>query len=64
MAADNSKLPLSHQFSQQQHQPILEGIKVEEKLVNSILQDMFTSDDKVSNNWLFFEAAMTIAFNC
>ena len=51
MAADNSKLSLSHQFSQQQQQPILEGIKVEEKLVNSILHDMFTSEDSLATTW-------------
>ena len=29
----------------------MEGIKVEEKLVNSILNDMLTSDDHLTTNW-------------
>ena len=51
---DNSKLSLSQQFLQQQqtqHGETLEGIKVEEKLVNSILNDMFTSDESQSSGW-------------
>ena len=58
MATDNSKLSLSHQFLQhqssfnnmgQQQQDALDTIKVEEKLVNSILHDMFSDND--TNNW-------------
>ena len=56
VATDPSKIPLSQHFVQSQHgyqpQPqteeTLEGIKVEEKLVNSILNDMFQVDDP---NW-------------
>lgn len=49
VATDPSKIPLSHQFSYGQDQggqDTLEGIKVEEKLVNSILNDMFQTDDQ------------------
>lgn len=55
VATDPSKIPLSQQFlvqGQEFHsqnsagqQDTLEGIKVEEKLVNSILNDMFQSED-------------------
>ena len=61
--SDSSRqLSLTQQFIQQQHQQQqhfsqqqqqhenFEGIKVEEKLVNSILHDMFTSTDD-SNTW-------------
>ena len=59
VASDN-KLSLSQQFlqqqqqqqqySQQQHHESFDGIKVEEKLVNSILHDMFTVDE-TNNDW-------------
>jgi len=55
VATDPSKIPLAHQFLQnqtsdysqhdQETSDTLEGIKVEEKLVNSILNDMFQADD-------------------
>jgi len=55
VATDPSKLPISHQFLQQNNsdfnheeqedQSSLEGIKVEERLVNSILNDMFETDN-------------------
>jgi len=56
VATDPNKIPLSQHFVQTQHgyhhqpqtQETLEGIKVEEKLVNSILNDMFQVDD---TNW-------------
>ena len=63
VVSSNKMAALSQQFLQPHHNynisqnhhhqqnETLEGIKVEEKLVNSILQDMFTSDDTVSNNW-------------
>ena len=53
-------MSLSQQFSQQQPNSYnmsagpgetLEGIKVEEKLVNSILHDMFTEDTEAAGEW-------------
>jgi len=47
---NNSQQQSQHQQSQVPGE-MLEGIKVEEKLVNSILNDMLTSEDSLASNW-------------
>ena len=47
----NSQQQQPQQQQSQTPGQTLEGIKVEEKLVNSILNDMLTSEDHLTTNW-------------